>query len=73
MSMCRCEAVWSGSRVCHCSACHYTFSSLGGFDQHRPPECRTPQELGLEVLRISGNVEVWGKRIAGEGWWESSR
>lgn len=47
---CRCGARWVGANLCHCSVCHLTFMSLGGFDKHRvgrvdATRCRTPDEL----------------------------
>lgn len=53
---CGCGAKWAGENLCHCSLCHMTFMSVGGFDKHRigpvdNAHCRTPDELreaGLE-------------------------
>lgn len=59
----RCGAEWFGSKICHCSTCHLTFTAVGGFDEHRTGKthhfdpaldtrrCRRPEELrerGLE-------------------------
>lgn len=30
-----CDATWTGTRPCHCAACHNTFSGLQHFDRHR--------------------------------------
>jgi hypothetical protein len=30
-----CAATWTGFKVAHCSACHRTFTTPAGFDQHR--------------------------------------
>jgi hypothetical protein len=30
-----CGRSWSGSRACHCSGCHRTFSGTELFDRHR--------------------------------------
>lgn len=57
---CACGAQWGGSRTCHCSSCHLTFTSLSGFDQHRPGACLPPEQVGLVVLRTSGNQDLWG-------------
>lgn len=32
---CACGATWTGQRMCHCAACHRTFSGLTTFDDHR--------------------------------------
>jgi hypothetical protein len=49
---CGCGTHWRGELVCHCAACHLTFRSGGGFDEHRTGgRCRTEAELtkrGLE-------------------------
>jgi len=49
---CDCGAKWRGELVCHCAACHLTFRSVNGFDEHRSAgRCRTAAELtkrGLE-------------------------
>ena len=48
--MCRCGARWPGDRVCHCSSCHLSFTSVGPFDAHRAApgddrRCMTGDEL----------------------------
>lgn len=30
-----CRTWWRGAKICHCAACHLTFTSIGGFDAHR--------------------------------------
>jgi hypothetical protein len=45
-----CKATWTGYRICHCAACHMTFTAVGGFDAHRigrddARRCLTPAEL----------------------------
>jgi hypothetical protein len=30
-----CEQRWTGVNVCHCAACHRTFTGVSGFDTHR--------------------------------------
>jgi len=47
----RCPAVWYGvESICHCGACHHTFSGRELFDRHRDPHgahghCRDPADL----------------------------
>lgn len=43
----RCPVRWSGFNTAHCSVCHYTFSGVTAFDEHRITErgqrvCLTP-------------------------------
>lgn len=44
-----CGQHWTGQKVCHCAACHLTFTAVGGFDFHRtrtiPRRCQTSDEL----------------------------
>lgn len=43
---CRCGARWWGHAICHCGACHMTFTSVGPFDKHRfRGRCRTADEM----------------------------
>lgn len=44
-----CEAgPFGGSRICHCAACHETFSGVYAFDTHKLMEgCRDPETCGL--------------------------
>lgn len=47
---------FGGSRVCHCSACHETFSGIYAFDMHKLMDgCRKPSDCGL----IRGGDRVW--------------
>jgi hypothetical protein len=42
----RCGAQWRGQAIAHCAACHLTFSSPTGFDEHRTlGNCRTPDDM----------------------------
>lgn len=38
-----------GTRICHCSACHETFSVVSNFDKHRTKtgKCLNPESAGL--------------------------
>ena len=61
---CRCGAEWPGTRISHCSTCHYTFSSVSAFDAHRradPVEskpskyvgrCLDPRDAGLTARDV---------------------
>lgn len=49
-----CTKTWTGTRPCHCSACHETFSGITTFDAHRQAnahrgKCRKPSRMGLEL------------------------
>lgn len=52
----KCGDRWTGAKRCHCTGCHNTFSSPGGFDRHRRDFiCQDPRELGM----VRGENEVW--------------
>jgi hypothetical protein len=60
-----CDASWTGLKMCHCSACHQTFSTVALFDRHRSFEgqhgsCRDPATLidrkGNPVMVLTGGV-----------------
>ncbi len=42
----QCGKDWSGLKMCHCSRCHRTFSTLAVFDAHQPAstgwDCQDP-------------------------------
>jgi hypothetical protein len=45
-----CPATWTGTRPCHCAACHRTFAGIRLFDAHRSQygergSCLNPAEL----------------------------
>jgi hypothetical protein len=43
---CACGAAWTGALICHCAACHLTFTAIRCFDAHRRGgRCATPDEL----------------------------
>lgn len=47
----RCDATWTGLAVCHCGACHRTFSGLTLFDAHRRGgKCADPAGVDLRVV-----------------------
>ena len=55
-----CDARWTGTRPCHCQACHQTFGGLTAFDAHQTRRgCAAPEALGLEqragIWRYSGS------------------
>lgn len=46
---------FNGAKICHCAACHHTFSGITGFDTHKKMDgCRPPETCGL-ILRD----QVW--------------
>lgn len=48
---CGCGAAWRGELACHCAACHLTFRSVSGFDEHRHVgHCRSEDELAARGL-----------------------
>lgn len=47
---------FGGSKICHCSACHQTFSGIYAFDVHKLMDgCRKPKACGL----IQNEDQVW--------------
>lgn len=54
MRMCGgCDADWGqATKVCHCAACHETFTTVANFDRHRDRRgehgsCKNPAKAGL--------------------------
>ena len=46
----KCKEKWTGANRCHCTGCHRTFHSVGGFDKHRKNfKCLDPIDLGMEM------------------------
>lgn len=54
-----CFPLRPGSRMCHCSVCHHTFTGVAPFDRHQPSRhgCRHPADVGL----IRNSRGVWGR------------
>ncbi len=49
-----CGDSWTGRNLCHCSACHQTFTGITAFDRHRVGDhfagtrrCTEPAEVQL--------------------------
>jgi hypothetical protein len=56
-----------GLKICHCAACHETFSGPRAFDAHQGDAgCRKPDEAGL-VRR--GELWKWPSRESLKPWW----
>lgn len=61
------ELRFYGLKICHCAACHRTFSGPRGFDAHQGSSgCREPKELGM-VER--GDVWRWPARETLSPWY----
>ena len=59
----KCGEKWRGLGAAHCSGCHRTFRSVGGFDAHRVQfACVDPEELGMEMNKEG----VWRKPMPEE-------
>lgn len=65
--MCDCPSP-TGRSMCHCAACHRSFTSPKAFTMHQtvgPPAgvvCHDPATRRLVVVRTAANgVEVWGQ------------
>lgn len=60
----RCPAVWTGTSICHCGACHRTFSGIKLFDNHRRGgRCTDPVDQ-RNVLRCEAGVWRYPERDA---------
>jgi hypothetical protein len=45
-----CKERWTGMNRAHCTGCHRTFNSVGGFDKHRKDlKCLDPESIGMEM------------------------
>lgn len=54
-----CQERWSGASVCHCAACHRTFTGVGPFDYHRAGnQCRDPRTVKKPML--TDHLGRWG-------------
>lgn len=54
---CRCGATWTGSLMCHCSACHVTFTTVGSFDSHRSNDsCLSPGRTRPRLVEVRPGV-----------------
>jgi hypothetical protein len=56
-----CDRTWTGLLICHCAACHETFSCIDHFDAHRaagrgsrPGYCLTPDMIRRTTGRWAG-------------------
>jgi hypothetical protein len=55
-----------------CGACDWCFSSLSGFDRHRPGACLDPASVGLVPVERHGTV-VWRFPAPETSPWNGSR
>ncbi len=45
-----CKESWKSVSWAHCSGCHRTFRSVGGFEKHRRDmKCLDPDDLGMKM------------------------
>lgn len=62
-----CDTKWIGLRVCHCSACHVTFTGVTTFDMHQVRgRCKHPTRVGLVLSTIATYTETWGTDATAE-------
>ncbi len=54
MTICACGTGWTGLSVCHCAACHLTFTAVGSFDEHRTGPTDTRRCMTRDELRRRG-------------------
>lgn len=67
-----CTTTWSGLNICHCSACHRTFTILRWFDAHRANggACADPVGLKHETGSRIGQPLM---RLSERGFWTDFR
>ena len=58
----QCTRLRDNTRQAHCGACHFTFSSVTTFDQHRQGGKCTHPSLWLMIERNG----IWGQRMSDE-------
>lgn len=53
-----CRPLKPGSKLCHCSICHATFTTVRSFDAHQPSYtgCADPADVGLVPSTRSAGV-----------------
>lgn len=56
-----CGRWWTGKRECHCTVCHGHFSTIDGFDAHRPEgKCIDPLKARVKGDPLRAKQTVWG-------------
>ena len=63
-----------GFSLCHCPTCHLTFTSIGGFDDHRTGshaagarKCRSEAEIRERGFEPNGD-NCWRRPMTGPHW-----
>lgn len=57
-----CGRQWTGQEVCHCTACHETFSTEDNFDGHRKHgRCAKPRKVIVGGYRLKAVAGPYGK------------
>lgn len=65
---CTCGRQWTGLRECHCTVCHKHFSTVDGFDAHRPyGKCIAPTEARVKGDALREKKTIWGVIFVREG------
>ena len=60
-----CDHRWSGLQLCHCAACHETFTTINAFDRHRDTDrCRRPK-----FAKRSDGLHLYFRSLKGKGAW----
>lgn len=56
-----CGRQWTGKRECHCTICHRHFSTVDGFDAHRPEgKCADPLTVRVRGNPLRAKQTMWG-------------
>jgi hypothetical protein len=54
---CKCGAAWWGVVMCHCAACHLTFTNIRAFDAHRHDGgCLSPGQCKPALTEVRPGV-----------------
>lgn len=63
-----CGRWWTGLRECHCTVCHAHFSTVDGFDAHRPSgTCINPLDARVKGDPLREKTTVWGPIFVRDG------
>lgn len=56
-----CKREWTGKKECHCTVCHRHFSTVDGFDGHRPDgRCIDPLKARARGNSLREKETMWG-------------
>lgn len=71
--ICRCGEAFIGERLSHCPSCHITFTSLGGFDDHRTGQHGVLKGARRRRCRTQSELRERGYQPNAHGYWRIPR